>query len=254
MTSMTNVASAGSGAICDQTVHSNTQLWLKGKQAVGSGAVVDYSGNGNDATLAAGLSDAACWANPGYFSTIDAVNGHVVVPLNQVNVDLNAGESIIIGFNIIRATNATNKFLCGNTSSSSTGGFRIQHEGTTNILKFVSSDGTNNNFWAFSGSTAECDGTLHHVVIAIDGNTHIGYKFLDGVLNGTDTPAIAVAGATTNSSITFRIGTSSTDAEAAQWNDFRVIVIPSGGLPLEIQSIVNKMQAFWECPITPDDF
>lgn len=229
----------------------NYKFWLRGAQAAGTGAVVDESGNGAHGALNS-LVDAACWANAGAFTT-GTVAGHVVsVAIDKIAWDLAQDQSLILPFWINRANPASGGIaVLGCESTIPDVGFSIRSDVSGNLYLKLRNDTTTAAY--ATNPMAALDGTWHHCVVAIDGVSKTLYYYLDSVVTGAGIDISGFTASTLPNKI-LTIGAQSilTTPYAYQFRDVQMLVI-NGGLPSNLQTIINKLYSQPYMPVAASD-
>lgn len=224
----------------DITPSTAYKFFIPGAQAAGSGAPLDQSGKGNDASLQANLSDANCWATAGYFSSIAGTTSGVSVAAGTFDWDMSAGESLIFSVCVNAAALGGTDGILGCYPTSADNGIRALGY-ATGALQFALIDDTDTEI-SLTGMTA-LDSTDHVVTLMVDGSTKIAFSYLDGVLDN-QADVSTLTGSTVSSRI-FVFGsdsnTGAAQTEAASWRDAHYIVL-SGGLPAN-QAQIAKLLA-----------
>jgi len=241
----------------DVTVSSKYLFWLRGVQGVGSGAVVDESGNGANGVLNS-LTDAACWANAGDFTT-GTLAGHVVsIPANKFPWN-GASQSLILKFNINLVNPAAFGAVISCESAAADIGLSIRTDNLGNIypkLRYLTVANAYN-----AEKILAMDGTPHQCVFAFDATSKMLYSYLDTVPAG---PGIDISGhydavdaltgipdspTVVNQDLVFGAQNKTTAPWAAKFNGVEALVF-DGGLPSNLQSIVDQLFSQPRFPIT----
>jgi len=241
----------------DLTLSPKYKFWLRGVQGIGSGAVVDESGNGAHGVLNS-LTDAACWANAGAF-TIGTLAGHVVsIPANKFTWD-GTSQSLVLKFDIKLANPAAFGAVISCESAIADIGLSIRTDNLGNIypkLRYLSVANAYN-----AEKILAMDGGKHQCVFAFDALSRMLYTYLDTAPAG---PGIDISGhydavdaltetpntpTLVNQDLVFGAQNKSTAPWAAQFNDVEALVF-DGGLPSNLQSIIDQSFSQPRFPIT----
>lgn len=228
------------------------RFFIPATQFPGSGNAKDKSGNGADASLLGGLSDANAWANTGYLTTISGTNGAVSIPKAKTSFDLGS-QSVILSARInlaIPSGASPSLYTIGDGVSSQ--GFYLSARVTTGKIRPVltSSGGVVNGL---ADSTAVfCDSTDHVVTMAIDAITKSIFLYRDGVLS--DSYIGVFSGNTSARATDFFIGAAASGTSYALKTNGIHFLVMNGGLPSNLGLIAQKLSAMPTMFLNDSDF
>lgn len=235
---------------------SKYRFCIPGRQFPGSGDAKDISPNNADAVRMASLTDAACWANPGYFTTGAGANLGLSIPSAKVQFDL-AIQSIIFSIRIKKAgpVGAESIFGCADTITAQ--GFYISMRAASGSVSKVrpilnTSGGVVSGLADSLATFGEAAATDHVLTLAIDGVTKSVFLWCDGALSNTYTSAFT-GGTTVANPFAFglSIGSSGTTF-AGQFSGAHLLVM-NGGLPINVSLVAQKLASNPHAFITDSD-
>ena len=235
---------------------SKYKFFIPGQQFIGSGVAKDKSGNSADATQMASLTDAATWANPGYFTTGAGANLGLSIPAAKVQFDL-ATQSVIFSIRLkkVGPVGAESVFGCADTITAQ--GFYISMRAASSSVSKVrpilnTSGGVVSGLADSLATFGEAAATDHVLTLAIDGVTKSVFLWCDGTLSNTYTSAFT-GGTTVENRFAFglSIGSSGTTF-AAQFSGAHLLVM-AGGLPTNMALVAQKLAANPHAFLTDSD-
>lgn len=209
-----------------------------GNQTSQDGKLYDISGVGNDGVRGANLSVAQMNATAGFASTVTPNTGVTdsVIRMPALNLDYNAGESLILWWLGQGAAPAAQNPFLGDSLGGATTGIRVRG-GTTGKADLTIYGAGATTFFGKTSSGTIFDGTLHSFGLVINGQDKTYGYFVDEVLDAGFSGGTyeAITGTQdTRTSNTFNIG-SSAPASTASLNGMAVstralvmIKLPSG--------------------------
>lgn len=242
------------------TPAANYRFFLPGAQPVGSGAVLDKSGNGNNGLIEAGTSDAAVWANVGSITTTSAATGTgagVSVPavnsLSPMGFDLANGKSLLWALQVKIPTNPTGsalRVIAGSLTGASGGIVLYMGEASAAFagrvtVRIRNAGGTNNTYNTPTTAPLINDGNIHSVVVFVNGTNKTLTVYVDGTAsayqNAQDISAIAATVQVPNSG--YGLGhygdPSATGTLGTQTRNHHCLIFDT--LPSNINSIVQHV-------------
>lgn len=164
------------------------RFFLSGAQLAGSGAAVDLSGSGHNATLDRAGDDAAVWANPGDITTISngapTASGLTVAGgYASFNWDNYPRDSFILAFSALITYPGWGSIIMGNRSAAGSGISISYSQTTPGALQIVLGDssGTTYDTGALAVIAHASNPVRHDVVIIADGTTRTLMVWVDGV-------------------------------------------------------------------------
>lgn len=251
---------------------------LGGKQATGSGAIADLSGNGNSGTLNGAQNQTDPWANAGFFSATALDNSATGSPPNSQGGGATVGASGVSaagGFNLFAQDSVVVCFTCqvaypgfglgfiGNSASSP--GINIGESSTnTGGLGVSIVDNAINTYAAnVQAQFRVADGAVHKIVVMINGNTTaVGDTaaktiriFADGTELAPANSGVFSAAAPGNTIPSFGFGVGHTGNPAASGTlgakvrDLHMYVLPAGAFPKSGLAVARYYALKPELPI-----
>lgn len=232
------------------------KFFIPGQQFIGSGAAKDKSGNAADASFMASLTDAAAWANPGYFTTGAGANLGLSIPASKVQFDL-ATQSVIFSIRVKKAgpVGAESLFGCADTVTAQ--GFYISMRAASGSVSKVrpvlnTSGGVVSGLADSLATFGEAAATDHIITLAIDAVTKGVYLYCDGTLSNSY-PAAYTGGTTVANPFAFGLSLGSSGTTfAGQFSGAHFLVM-TGGLPLNMGIVAQKLAATPHLYLTDSD-
>lgn len=190
---------AASGVFGSVTPADQYRFFIKAAQPVGSGNAADLSGKGANATIDAGTTDAAVWANAGFMTSTGAVPGAgkgltvaAVASKSPLNWDLSRGQSLLlamqVNFPALPTGSASRQFSGDLTSiggvSVLVGEASLAGGAGRLAVRVRDSSGNNNTYMPTIAAPLLVAGQTHNVVVWIDGTAKTMTVYVDGVASG----------------------------------------------------------------------
>lgn len=161
-----------------------------GNQLSTDAVVYDISGAQGHATPEAGLSVSALWTtNVGYASTLDPTGGAPLTKLRMpaLNWDNAGGESLLIWWlGKATAEGAATNLLGDNPGTAGNNGIRIRVASDQKLACTINEGATVDSF--SSSTLLPFDGNVHSIGIWINGQTRLGYSYVDETVQVNGTP------------------------------------------------------------------
>lgn len=175
------------------------------QQAPTSGNPVDVSGSRAQCLILPEYTDAAAWANKGYFTTGTTLGYSASMPNKYFRWEMDQ-DSVIVSAVVNLATPVSNVSLFGFCNTSTRYGFYVQARSGTGKVRLYPN--TTGGYVANlpDSPAVFCDGTDHRLTVMIHGPSRSMFLFCDGVLTdqyigcfvggGTVTANLALGGTT----------------------------------------------------------
>lgn len=232
------------------------KFFIPGQQFIGSGDAKDKSGNSADAVRMASLTDAAAWANPGYFTTGAGANLGISVPSAKVQFNLET-QSVIFSCRVKKAApvGAESIFGCGDGASAQ--GFYISMRAASGSVSKVrpilnTTGGVVSGLADSLATFGEAAATDHVLTLAIDGITKGVFLYCDGTLSNSY-PAAFTGGTTVANNFAFGINAGGTGTTfSGQFSGAHLLAM-TGGLPTNISVVAQKLAAAPHMYLTDSD-
>jgi hypothetical protein len=229
-----------------------------GQQIVGDPKFNDLSGNGNDGSLGANLSNANAWANAGYISTVNPAGGTTdsVIRLPNLNYDYNGGEKLIMWWLGKATPEGSAVSLLGDGFNTTYTGVRIRCN-TAGTLQIGAHDASGVGY-SSTPTEVPFDGNLHSFGAVLDGQNRKFGLWIDDAyaasLGGVYATFDSGNARDTRTSNTFNIGTSvpaaaaSTEGLVTQTRAFVMLKLP---LAKQVPTVAAMTSIFKELRRNP---
>lgn len=191
---------AASGVYGSVTPSERYRFFIKAAQPVGSGNALDISGNGANAAIDAGTTDAAVWASAGFMTATGAAPGvgkGLTIPAaaskSPLNWDFSKGQSLLlamqVNFPALPAGSAWRQFSGDLTSvgggiSVLVGEASLAGGAGRLAVRVRDAAGNNNVYTPTAAAPLLVAGQTHTVVAWIDGKSRSLSVYVDGTVSG----------------------------------------------------------------------
>lgn len=148
-------------------------------QPASSGIPRDISRNTRSMYRMSGLTDAACWTNPGWATSGAGQNLGLILNRSDVDLSANDDRNIIIAFEMLMAAPGATTTFFGWSSGAGSPGVTLN---ATSAGKLTGSVRTTAGTAVTSGATLSnvADGAAHQVVVAVDCRSNFLRMAVDG--------------------------------------------------------------------------
>jgi len=230
--------------------------WWPCTQATGN--MIDRSGLNNDGTPAAAgiLWDNVGWAS---FQTI-AADQAVSIPTEVLDFDFANGESMILSFWMDKVDEIRYHMPIHTANVNGEIGFKMQAIDASVDGRYMLAFYSGGTVLNLSRTTENlADGAPHHIVIALDAATETLDVYVDSALDGTlanvDIGAWKTQGTPTGTVANnpLAIGGPSNAVSEMKIRDIHALK-RTGGLPSDIQQVVNRLHSRPFYPLSNDDW
>lgn len=229
------------------TIDPTCMFYIPGRQFVSSGNAKDLSGNGADAVIGAGTTDAEVWANAGYITskaTTGAPVGKLGIPQAKSVFDL-SNDAVLFAANLnLAAPGANSAFIGPGSAGAGIYGFTVSARTSGKLLFII-------NTPSGSVATAEtaaiyCDSTPHHLLVGFDPITGEVKAYCDGILSNAFAANTFGRSGVANPTQAFALGGAtgvSGNAIAAKFSGVQLYKKAGAGLPSNLNLIAARMAA-----------